>query len=61
MTAIQLIACVGLIAGTFLLLGFSPLEFTDGLFGFLARRSKNIRAEINEAARRKKASFFAGR
>jgi Flp pilus assembly protein TadB len=58
MTAIQLIACVGLIAGAFLLLGLSPLEFTDGLFGFLARRSKNIRAEINEAARRKKASFF---
>lgn len=58
MTAIQLIACAGLIAGAFLLLGLSPLEFTDGLFGFLTRRSKSIRAEINEAARRKKMSFF---
>jgi hypothetical protein len=28
------IACVGLITGAFLLLGLSPLEFTDGLFAF---------------------------
>lgn len=58
MTAILLIACVGMIAGAFLLLGISPLAFTDGLFGFLTRKSKNIRSEINEAARRKKMSFF---
>lgn len=58
MTAIQLIACVGLIVGAFLLFGLKPLEFTDGLFGFLTRRSKSIRTEINEAAHRKKASFL---
>jgi Flp pilus assembly protein TadB len=58
MTAVQLIACIGLIAGAFLLLGLKPLEFTDGLFGFLTRRSKSIRAEINEATHRKKVSFL---
>lgn len=58
MTMILLIACIGLIIGTFLLLGLSTLEFTDGLFGFLTRKNKGIRAEINEAARHKKASYF---
>lgn len=58
MSAILLIACVGMIAGAFLLLGISPLEFADALFGFLTRRNKSLRAEIDEAARRKKASFF---
>jgi len=58
LTAILLIACVGMIAGAFLLLGISPLAFTDGLFGFLTRKNKSIRSEINEAARRKKMSFF---
>jgi len=57
-SAILLIACVGMIAGAFLLLGISPLEFADALFGFLTRRNKSLRAEIDEAARRKKASFF---
>jgi len=60
MTMVQLIASVGFITGAFLLLGLSPLEFTDGLFGFLARKNKSIRAEINEAAHRKKLSFFRG-
>ena len=58
MTAILLVACVGMIAGAFLLLGISPLSFTDGLFGFLTRKNRSIRSEINEAARRKKMSFF---
>lgn len=58
MTAILLIACIGLIAGAFFILELSPLEFTDGLFGFLTRKNKSIRAEINEAAQRKKLTFF---
>ncbi len=45
MTAILLIACIGMIAGAFLLLGISPLAFTDGLFGFLTRKSRSIRSE----------------
>lgn len=32
MTTIQLLACVGMITGFFLLLGLKPMEFTDGLF-----------------------------
>ena len=58
MTALQLMACIGLITGAFMLLKLPPLEFTDGLFGFLTRRSKSIRDEINEAAQRKKPSFL---
>jgi Flp pilus assembly protein TadB len=55
---IELFACVGLIAGAFLLLGLSPLEFSDGLFSFLLKRPKNIRDEINEATKRKKGSLI---
>ncbi|WP_024345954.1 MULTISPECIES: hypothetical protein [Clostridia] len=58
MTEILLIACIGLIAGTFLILGLSPLEFTDGLFGFLTRKDQSIRAQINESTNRKKARFL---
>lgn len=58
MTWIQLMACAGMITGFFLLIGLSPMEFTDGLFGFLQSRPKSIREEINEAAKRKKPSFL---
>ena len=58
MTAMLLISCIGMIVGAFLILRISPLEFTDGLFGFLTRKNKSIRSEVNEAARRKKMSFF---
>ncbi len=58
MLTILLIACAGFITGAFLLLGLSPLEFTDELFGFLTRKNRSIKAEINEAARRKKQSFL---
>lgn len=58
MTFIQLIACIGMIAGAFILLGISPMAFTDGLFGFLANRPKSIKDEINEATKRKQPSFL---
>ncbi|HEX2925309.1 MAG TPA: hypothetical protein VHP38_03480 [Ruminiclostridium sp.] len=58
MTIIQLTACVGFIAGCFILFGVSPMEFTDGLFSFLTRHPGTIRDEINEAAARKKLSFL---
>lgn len=35
MTAIQLLACAGMIVGAFLILGLKPVEFTDSLFAFL--------------------------
>lgn len=58
MTMLQLIACIGIIVGAFILLGLSPVEFTDNLFGFLTRRPKSIKNEISEATHRKKPSFF---
>lgn len=58
MTGILLTACISLIAGAFLILGLSPLEFTDGLFGFLTRKDQSIRAQINESTNRKKARFL---
>ncbi|NPV89724.1 MAG: hypothetical protein HPY50_02970 [Firmicutes bacterium] len=58
MITLQLIACIGLIAGAFILLEISPAEFTDGLFGFLTQRHQGIRDEINEATQRKKPSFL---
>jgi Flp pilus assembly protein TadB len=58
MTGILLTACIGLIAGAFLILGLSPLEFTDSLFGFLTRKDQSIRAQINESTNRKKARFL---
>ncbi|WP_313182568.1 type II secretion system F family protein [Lacrimispora sp.] len=58
MTTILLASCIGLIAGFFFLLGLTPMEFTDSLFGFLTRKNKSIRSEINEAAKRKKMAIF---
>ena len=46
MTSIQLLACLGMIVGGFLLLGIRPIEFTDGLFGFLAKEPENIRNDV---------------
>lgn len=58
MMAILLLACIGFIAGGFLLLGLKPMEFTDGLFGFLTRKPKSIKAEILEVTKRKKTAFL---
>ena len=58
MTTVLLFACIGMILGGFLLLGLSPLEFTDGLFGFLTRKDQSIRSEIKESTNRKKARFL---
>lgn len=55
MTAIQLLACAGLIVGAFLLLGLKPVEFTDNLFAFLLRPKGSIRDDIKSSTGRKKA------
>lgn len=54
MTAIQLLACVGLITGTFLLFGIKPAEFTEGLFEHFLHPRKSIREEIRESSGRKR-------
>ncbi|CAK7051926.1 MAG: hypothetical protein BACD_02525 [Bacteroides rodentium] len=58
MTAIQLLACAGLIVGAFLLLGLKPVEFTDGLFAFLLRPRHSIREDIKATSGRKKPGPF---
>ena len=58
MVTVQLIACISMIAGAFVFFGISPIAFTDGLFGFLTKRPKSIKDEINEATKRKRPSFL---
>ncbi len=58
MTAIQLIACVGMIAGLFMVLVISPAEMSDSIFSRLTASPGSIRADINETTKRKKAGFF---
>ena len=54
MTLMQLLACAGMITGAFLILGLKPMEFTDGLFGFLMQKPRTLKEEINETTSRKK-------
>lgn len=58
MTAIQLLACAGMIVGIFLILGLRPMEFTDSLFACLLRPKRSIREDIKESSGRKKAGIF---
>ena len=58
MNMIQLIACVGLITGFFILLRISPMDFTEGVFRRITSKPRSIRAEVNESTRRKKKSFL---
>jgi len=58
MTALQLIACIGIIMGCFMLLKLKPIEFTDAIFKAFTNRHKSIRDEIVEATGRKKSSFL---
>lgn len=58
MTAIQLIACVGMITGFFLLFHISPREMSDSIFSRLTAAPGSIRADVNETTKRKKAGFL---
>lgn len=58
MIAVILFACIGMIAGAFLILNLSPLEFKNGLFGFLTRKDTSLRSEIKECTNRKKVRFL---
>ncbi|MBQ3485042.1 MAG: hypothetical protein IJA77_06030, partial [Clostridia bacterium] len=58
MTMIQLIACIGMIAGFFMVLNISPRELSDSIFSRLTAAPGSIRADINETTKRKKAGFF---
>lgn len=58
MSTILLIACIGMITGSFILIGISPMEFTDNIFEKLMSKPRSIKDEINETTKRKKVSFF---
>lgn len=58
MIALLLMACVGLVAGSFMLIRLKPVEFTDALFQALMKRRKSIRDDIAEATQQKKPSFL---
>ena len=45
MTMIQLIACIGMIAGFFMVLHVSPRELSDSLFSRLTAAPGSIRAD----------------
>ncbi len=53
MTMIQLIACIGMIAGLFMVLGISPAEMSDSIFSRLTAAPGSIRADINETTAKK--------
>ena len=58
MTAILIVACVGLTAGFFMLFGISPMEFTEGIFTRILAKPHSIKSQINEATRRKKPNLL---
>ncbi|MCK9436963.1 MAG: hypothetical protein M0Q12_07140, partial [Synergistaceae bacterium] len=58
MTTVLLIACIGMIAGSFLLLGLTPMAFTTSIFGRLTDQPKALRDEVNETTHRKKKSYL---
>lgn len=54
MTAIELLACAGMITDLFLVLGIRLTEFTDGLFASLLKPKGSIRSDIRETSGRRK-------
>ncbi len=58
MTAVLLLAFIGITVGLFLLFGISPMEFTDGLFSKLTEKPNSIKSVINESTKRKKPNFI---
>ena len=58
MTAILIVACVGLTTGFFMLFGISPMEFTEGIFSRILAKPNSIKSQINEATRRKKPNLL---
>jgi len=58
MNFVLLIACIGMITGSFILLGLTPMTFTDAVFVRLVDKPKSLRDEINETTHRKKRSYL---
>lgn len=58
MTAVLLLAFAGTVVGCFLLIGLSPMEFTESIFSRILAKPNSIKSQINEATRRKKPNFL---
>jgi len=58
MISIQLMTCIGMIAGFFMLFGISPMAFTGSVFESLIDKPKSLKDEINETTQRKKPSYL---
>ncbi len=58
MLTLQVIACIGIITGTFLLFRIRLDDFTGNIFKRLLNGPKGIREEILEETRRKKKSYL---
>lgn len=58
MMAIQLIACIGMTVGFFVLLDITPSDFTEGVFRQITSKPRSLRDEINESTQRKKKSIL---
>lgn len=58
MLTMQVVACIGIIIGCFLLLGIGLTDFTGNIFKKLLDNPKSIKAEILEETQRKKKSYF---
>jgi tight adherence protein B len=57
-TTILLLACAGLITGSFILLGIKPLDFTDGVFQMLTDKPKSLRSELRETVGKRKPNIL---
>ena len=58
MTTVLLLAFAGMVVGCFLLIGLSPMEFTESIFSRILAKPNSIKSQINEATRRKKPNFL---
>ena len=56
--AVLLLAFAGMVVGCFLLIGLSPMEFTESIFSRILAKPNSIKSQINEATRRKKPNFL---
>lgn len=58
MLTLQVIGCIGIIIGSFLLLGIQLNDFTGNIFQSLMGGPRSIKEEILEETHRRKKSFF---
>ena len=47
-----------MVVGCFLIIGLSPMEFTESIFSRILAKPNSIKSQINEATRRKKPNFL---